>query len=159
MHAATQTWILSFSLRIPGIALPCCKSFRWHFGTCPLLPLRQRDADKILQEWAHTKGTTELPVYRGFYCSLKKLLCKKRKKSRQCSLESNCMSPHTRNSSRSGATFHRKWEKTEEIPSRSTGLRPAHLALQAASMSPPLLKNPQELQPCQLIRASVNPTP
>lgn len=56
----------------------CWRSFRWHFGLCNLL--RQRDSDKIkiLQQLVHTKerNTTHFPVYRSFYCSLKKPLCK-----------------------------------------------------------------------------------
>lgn len=108
-HNAMQTWILSFSLRIPGIALPLLQKLQVTFWDVPssAFEAKGRQEDPSGNS-THHRNNRVISLQR-FLLFIKEAFVQK-KKSRQCSLESNCTSSHTRNSSGSGATFHRKWE-------------------------------------------------
>lgn len=77
---------------------------------------------------------------------------KKRKKSRQCSLESNCMCPPSMTQAGQVPQSTGR-EKTTGTPSSSTGLPLVCLAQQVTSMNP--AKNPKKIKPSQPAKLSV----
>lgn len=81
---------------------------------------------------------------------------KKEKKSRQCSLESNCTCPPSMTQAGQVPQSTGR-EKTKGTPSSSTGLPLVHLAQQVASMNP--TKNPKKIKPSQPAVSAAPPPP